>query len=112
MAAPADATPQLMELGETKPLSVCHNHDGRIGHIHPDFNDRTRNKRRKLAALEGRHHPVPLGGGFRVTLTGLRAISERLAGLGLPTVIVQEGGYLVDRLGEYAVTFLQPFEDM
>jgi acetoin utilization deacetylase AcuC-like enzyme len=55
--------------------------------------------------------PVPLGGGFRITPTGLRAISERLSALRLPTVIVQEGGYQVDRLGEYAVTFLHELSE-
>lgn len=56
-----------------------------------------------------RGDPVPRGGGFRVTLKGLREIGERVAGLGLPTVIVQEGGYNVERLGEYAVTLLRAF---
>ncbi len=33
-------------------------------------------------------------GGFHVTTEGLHEIGRRIAGLGLPTVIVQEGGYL------------------
>jgi acetoin utilization deacetylase AcuC-like enzyme len=53
--------------------------------------------------------PVATTGGFRVTLDGLEQIGRRLAGLGLPTVIVQEGGYQIDRLGEMAVRFLQQF---
>lgn len=48
-------------------------------------------------------------GGFLVTPTGLRMIGERIALLGLPTAIVQEGGYKLDRLGEHALTFLGPF---
>ena len=48
-------------------------------------------------------------GGFRVTTEGLREIGRRIAGLGLPTVIVQEGGYLLDRLGQNAVAFLRAF---
>jgi acetoin utilization deacetylase AcuC-like enzyme len=52
--------------------------------------------------------PVPRGG-FRITGDGLRQIGEQIAGLGLPTVIVQEGGYNLEMLGEYAVTLLRPF---
>jgi acetoin utilization deacetylase AcuC-like enzyme len=48
-------------------------------------------------------------GGFRLTTEGLHEIGRRIAGLNLPTVIVQEGGYLLDRLGENAVAFLQAF---
>jgi len=48
-------------------------------------------------------------GGFDVTLDGLRQIGQRLAALNLPTLIVQEGGYLLEKLGAGAVAFLQPF---
>jgi acetoin utilization deacetylase AcuC-like enzyme len=48
-------------------------------------------------------------GGFCVTTAGLREIGQRIAGLNLPTVIVQEGGYALDTLGENAVAFLQAF---
>jgi acetoin utilization deacetylase AcuC-like enzyme len=44
-----------------------------------------------------------------VTTLGLREISRRIAGLGLPTVLVQEGGYLRQELGTNAVAFLQAF---
>jgi acetoin utilization deacetylase AcuC-like enzyme len=37
-------------------------------------------------------------------------IGRRIAALGLPTLIVQEGGYAVDALGENAVGFLRGFE--
>ena len=53
--------------------------------------------------------PVATTGGFAVTLDGLAQIGRRLAGLGLPSVIVQEGGYQIDRLGEMAVRFLKQF---
>jgi len=49
-------------------------------------------------------------GGFCVTTAGLQEIGRRIAGLNLPTVIVQEGGYLLDRLGENAVAFLRGCE--
>jgi acetoin utilization deacetylase AcuC-like enzyme len=48
-------------------------------------------------------------GGFEVTLEGLREVGQRIAGLGLPTLIVQEGGYRLESLGESAVVFLQAF---
>ncbi|MGH2521123.1 MAG: histone deacetylase family protein [Anaerolineales bacterium] len=48
-------------------------------------------------------------GGFCVTTEGIREIGRRIAGLQLPTLIVQEGGYLLERLGENAVAFLSAF---
>lgn len=48
-------------------------------------------------------------GTFRLTTDGIGAIGAALAGLALPTVIVQEGGYELRALGELAVRFLQPF---
>jgi acetoin utilization deacetylase AcuC-like enzyme len=48
-------------------------------------------------------------GRFQVTAQGLREIGRRIAGLELPTVLVQEGGYLRENLGESAVAFLQAF---
>jgi acetoin utilization deacetylase AcuC-like enzyme len=53
--------------------------------------------------------PAATTSGFGVTLDGLEQIGRRLAGLNLSTVIVQEGGYQIDRLGEMAVRFLRPF---
>jgi acetoin utilization deacetylase AcuC-like enzyme len=53
--------------------------------------------------------PVPVSGGFRVGRSGLVASAGRIASPGLPTVIVQEGGYNVERLGGYVVAFLQEF---
>jgi acetoin utilization deacetylase AcuC-like enzyme len=46
-------------------------------------------------------------GGFQLTRAGLVAIGQRIAALGLPTVIVQEGGYQLDRLGDDAVALLR-----
>jgi acetoin utilization deacetylase AcuC-like enzyme len=48
-------------------------------------------------------------GGFRLTREGLAAVGQRIAGLDVPTVIVQEGGYQVERMGEDAVAFLRAF---
>jgi acetoin utilization deacetylase AcuC-like enzyme len=53
--------------------------------------------------------PEVLGLGFAISPEGLFAIGQRLAALRLPTVIVQEGGYNIERLGDYAVTFLSAF---
>jgi len=53
--------------------------------------------------------PVDPIGGFSITSDGFRRIGERVAGLGLPTVVVQEGGYLLSMLGQNAVAFLRPF---
>lgn len=49
-------------------------------------------------------------GGLAVSTEGFGRIGARLARLGLPTVIVQEGGYLCDALGANLVSFLAGFE--
>ncbi|MBN1657634.1 MAG: histone deacetylase family protein [Anaerolineae bacterium] len=46
-------------------------------------------------------------GGFRLTADDVREVGRRIGQLGLPTVVVQEGGYAVRRLGENAVGFLR-----
>jgi acetoin utilization deacetylase AcuC-like enzyme len=48
-------------------------------------------------------------GGFHITRQGFAEIGRRIACLGLPTVIVQEGGYLLEALGEFAVVLLSEF---
>ena len=50
----------------------------------------------------------PLGD-FAVSLEGLQRIGERLAGLRLPTLMVQEGGYNLGNLGPAALKLLAPF---
>jgi len=49
-------------------------------------------------------------GGLSVTTEGFGRIGERLGQLGLPTTIVQEGGYLCDALGDNLASFLTGFE--
>ena len=49
-------------------------------------------------------------GGLAVTTEGFGRIGERLARLGLPTAIVQEGGYLCEELGDNLASFLDGFE--
>lgn len=48
--------------------------------------------------------------GLKVTGAGFHAMAEKIARLGLPTVLVQEGGYLGDDLGRNLVQFLAGFE--
>ncbi|MGX5841246.1 histone deacetylase family protein [Mesorhizobium sp. ArgA1] len=50
-------------------------------------------------------------GGLSVTTPGFSRIGEAIAKLGLPTVIVQEGGYLCDALGDNLTAFLTGFGD-
>jgi len=47
--------------------------------------------------------------GLKVTGAGFQAMARRIAALGLPTVLVQEGGYLGDDLGRNLVQFLSGF---
>jgi acetoin utilization deacetylase AcuC-like enzyme len=48
-------------------------------------------------------------GGLSVTTPGFSRIGETIAGLGLPTVVVQEGGYLCDALSDNLTAFLTGF---
>ncbi len=45
-------------------------------------------------------------GSFSLTTGGLARIGEAIAELSLPTVVLQEGGYLIERLGDDVVAFL------
>ena len=48
---------------------------------------------------------------FRLRTEDFAVVAGMIAGLGLPTVLVQEGGYAVDELGLNAVTFLRAFDE-
>jgi acetoin utilization deacetylase AcuC-like enzyme len=48
-------------------------------------------------------------GKFHVTPAGFAEVGRYIAALGLPTVIVQEGGYTIETLGENVVAFLRTF---
>jgi acetoin utilization deacetylase AcuC-like enzyme len=48
--------------------------------------------------------------GLAITTGGFERIAERIAGLQVPTLIVQEGGYLCDGLGDNLTAFLRGFE--
>lgn len=48
-------------------------------------------------------------GGLSVSTPGFTRIAEAIAGLGLPSVIVQEGGYLCDALSDNLTAFLTGF---
>lgn len=78
----------------------------------------------RIRGYKPRHLVVSLGldiiqgdevGGFNVTPAGIDEIGRRIAVLRrdegpLPTVIIQEGGYLLSELGELVVKFLKAFE--
>jgi len=59
--------------------------------------------------LDAQEHD-PLGI-LAVTTDGFARIARAIAGLGLPTVLVQEGGYLCDELGANLASFLTAFAD-
>lgn len=48
---------------------------------------------------------------LRVTEDGFRAAGRRLASLGLPTVFVQEGGYVLQTIGALVLAVLEGFEE-
>lgn len=76
---------------------------------------------RALDAIEGFHPAVlivSMGldavagdtiGKFNLTPQGWAEVACRTAALSLPTVVVQEGGYRLETLGQHAVTFLSAF---
>ena len=47
--------------------------------------------------------------GFAITTAGFGRIASLIGELGLPTVLVQEGGYLSDELGDNLASFLEGF---
>ena len=51
-------------------------------------------------------------GGLSVSTPGFARIGQAIAGLRLPTVIIQEGGYLCDELGDNLTSFLSGFGDI
>jgi acetoin utilization deacetylase AcuC-like enzyme len=48
---------------------------------------------------------------LRVSATGFREAGRRLAALGLPTVLVQEGGYELATIGSLVLELLEGFEE-
>jgi acetoin utilization deacetylase AcuC-like enzyme len=48
---------------------------------------------------------------LRVTPDGFREAGRRLGELGLPTVLVQEGGYDLDAIGGLVLAVLEGFEE-
>ncbi len=48
--------------------------------------------------------------GLSITTEGFQKIGRTIAALKLPTVLVQEGGYLCRELGEYLIAFIDGFE--
>ena len=48
-------------------------------------------------------------GGLAVSTPGFARIGAALAALGLPTVVIQEGGYLCDALGDNLASFMDGF---
>src|SRR6202022_3184048 len=54
--APADASAQLVKLGETEALCVLDHHNRGIGHIDSDFDHRRRHQNVQLSLLKHAHH--------------------------------------------------------
>jgi len=49
--------------------------------------------------------------GLAITTPGFRRIGAAIAGLGLPALLVQEGGYLAEELGQNLTSFLKGLQD-
>ena len=50
--------------------------------------------------------------GLALTTNGFRRVAEQIASLNLPTVLVQEGGYPCEQLGDNLAAVLSPFIHM
>ena len=48
-------------------------------------------------------------GGMGMSVQGFGRLGEEVRGLGLPTLVVQEGGYAVEAIGECVGAFLEPW---
>jgi acetoin utilization deacetylase AcuC-like enzyme len=55
-----------------------------------------------------KHDPI---GAFMLENADYHALGERLGNFGLPTTVVQEGGYFTDALGPNVSTFLHGVRD-
>ena len=84
------------------------------------FLDALASARRRIQAYAPEALVVALGldafegdpfGGLSVTTHGFSRIGAACARLGLPTVIVQEGGYLCDELSDNLAAFLTGFAE-
>ena len=60
LRAAADAAAQLVQLRETEPVGLLHDHDRRVRHVDADLDHRRRHEHVELACLELRHHLAPL----------------------------------------------------
>lgn len=90
-----------------------------IGTTDPEYLTALDQALEQIVAFAPRYLLVSLGldiaagdpvGGFQISLAGMQEIGQRIAGLGFPTIIVQEGGYDLDKMGSYAVAFLGNFK--
>ena len=54
------------------------------------------------------HHS---GRAVDLTSAGYAALGTTLAGMRVPTVLVQEGGYVIDTLGDLVLAVLRGFEE-
>lgn len=52
----------------------------------------------------------PIGAAFRITNDAFAEAGRRIAGTNIPTLLVQEGGYMNPYLGRLLQTFLRAFE--
>ncbi len=51
-------------------------------------------------------------GGFALSVDGYHAIGQTISSLNVPTVVLQEGGYCVEALGDIAHSFLQGLQNL
>ena len=57
----SDPAAELVELGEAEPIGALDDHDGRLGNVDADLDDRRADEHVELAVPEPRHLGIPLG---------------------------------------------------
>ncbi len=99
MGAPADSATELMELGETETFGVFDDHEGGVGDVEADFDDRAGDQPREVAATERGHDPVAFGRG-QLTVEHADGVGCQFAG---DTAVFGDDGF-----DGVAVVFLDP----
>lgn len=107
------------ELGKGKGIGFNKNYPLPLGITDKEYLRVLRKALKDIKQFKPRHLIVSLGfdtyekdpiGGFKLTKSFYKEIAENIKVLNLPTLLIQEGGYNVDDLGELAYSFLQGME--
>jgi acetoin utilization deacetylase AcuC-like enzyme len=107
------------ETGKGGGLGYTYNYPLPLGTTDDQYMRVLRRATKNLSTFQPNYLIVSLGfdtyekdpiGGFNITIPGYGRLGEFISDLPYPTVLVQEGGYNVDQLGNIAFSFLKGFD--